>query len=346
MQLGVVGIDGPVDAGVHMGIHRPRQAVGDGGDEVPPRTAVRQHPSRVGAYLLRGRVRPVDSRAHAAHQHQPSVQTALQGGDVVLRQHTLPHLNAALRHILHDGGQIGVCVVDGDAAPGADVSVEPAVRLLEERPPHLGLHEQGVLGAPVVVGEDHVRAQAVDQQLHIGQPVFQNVLDEVVHLLRMLVKAGQCVLEAHEEVALLKDAGAHEPRQQPLLAAGGPGLLPAGLPAVGTVRRQIRRVYRRPPACHVRAHRQTVLRHRHRPRRILRKADGGAPAIHADGAPLPVAPQVGIGRVVQAHIQRLVLPQLPLRLAVRLQKLQKVLFCCHHGALTSQRLLTKQPYPA
>ena len=237
-------------------------------------------------------------------------------------------------------------MVDGDAAPGADVPVEPAVRLLEKLPPHLRLHEQGVLGAPVVVGEDHVRLQVVDKQLHIAQPVLQNVLDQLVHLLRMLVEVGQRVLKAHKEVALLKDAGAHEPRQQLLLAAGVPGLPAAVLPALGAVGRQIRGVYRLPPPGHVRAHRQTVPCQRHGAGRVRREADGGAPAVHADGAPLPVSPQVCVGRVVQAHMQRLVLPQLPLRLAVRLQKLQKVLFCCHHGALTSQRLLTKQAHPA
>ena len=53
VQPGVVGVDGLVDIGVHMGIHRPRQTVGDGGDEVSQRAALLQHAVRVGPYLLR-----------------------------------------------------------------------------------------------------------------------------------------------------------------------------------------------------------------------------------------------------------------------------------------------------
>ena len=235
-------------------------------------------------------------------------------------------------------------MVDGDAAPGPDVPIEPAVRLLEKLPPHLRLHEQGVLGAPVVVGEDDVRLQVVDEQLHISQPVLRDVLNELVHLLRVLVQRRQRVLKAHQEMALFKNTGAHEPCQQLLLPACLPRLLPDGLPALRAVGRQIRRMHRLPPPRHIGAHRQAVVGDGHWPRRVLRKADGGAPPVHADGAPLPVSPQVGVDGIAQAHVQRLVLPQQPVRLSVRLQKLQKDLFRCHHRAHLTKTLDKAAPH--
>ena len=126
-----------------------------------------------------------------------SVLLPLQSRDVVLRQHTLPHLNAYLRHVLHNGRQIGVRVVDGDDAPGANIAVKPTVRLLEKFPPHVRVHEQRVLGAPVVVGEDHIRLQTVNEQLHIAQPVLGDVFNELAHLVGVLVEIRQRVLEAH-----------------------------------------------------------------------------------------------------------------------------------------------------
>ena len=167
VQRPVVVRYGPVDVLVHMGIHRPRQAIGDGGNIVPTRAAPPQGIHGIAVDLLRRGIRPVDGGAHAAHQHQPPVQLLLEGRYIVLRQYTLPHLNADLRHVLHDRDQIGVRVVDGDHAPGPDIAVKPPVRLLEEFPPHFRLHKQRILGAPVVVREDHVRPQIVDEQLHV-----------------------------------------------------------------------------------------------------------------------------------------------------------------------------------
>ena len=95
--------------------------------------------------------------------------------------------------------------MDGNDPPGADVAIEAAVGLLEELPPHLRLHEQGVFGAPVVVGEQHVGLQAVDEHFGIGQPELGDGFNELVHLVRVLVQGGEGVLKVHKEVALLKD---------------------------------------------------------------------------------------------------------------------------------------------
>ena len=222
-------------------------------------------------------------------------------------------------------------MVDGDDAARADIAVKAAVRLFEEFPPHLRLHEQGVFCAPVVVREDHVRLQIVDQHTHIRQAIFSDVVNERVHLVRVCIEVRERVLKAHEKVALLKNARAHEPGQQVIRPAGGTRLGAAGLPPLRAGSLQIGRVHRLAPARDVRADGETLARVRHRAGRVLGKQDRRAPAVHARRAALAVAAQVGVARIVEAHVQRLILAQLALRLAVGPDELEKDLFRCRHG---------------
>ena len=90
-------------------------------------------------------VHPVDGGPQAAHEDQPALQMPLEGGDVVLRQHALPHLDADLSHVVHDGRQVRVGVVDGDDPAGADIAVEPAVGLLENLPDMSGFMNRAAL---------------------------------------------------------------------------------------------------------------------------------------------------------------------------------------------------------
>ena len=222
-------------------------------------------------------------------------------------------------------------MVDGDDAARADIAVKAAVRLFEEFPPHLRLHEQGVFRAPVVVREDDVRLQIIDQHAHIRQAVLGDVVDERVHLVRMRVEVRERVLKAHEEVALLKNARAHEARQQPLRLAGGARLQTAGLPPIRTGGLKIGSVHRFAPARDVRAHGKPLARVRHRAGGIFRKQNRRAPAVLTRRAALAVAAQVRVARIVQAHMQRLVLAQLALRLAVGPDDFEEDLFRCGHG---------------
>ena len=64
----------------------------------------------------------------------------------------LPDLNADLGHVVHDGDEVRVGVVDGDDAARADVAIKAAVGLLEKLAPHVGLHKEGIFRAPVIVG--------------------------------------------------------------------------------------------------------------------------------------------------------------------------------------------------
>ena len=146
----------------------------------------------------------------------------------------------------------------------------------------------------------------VDEHLHVPQTVFGDVVDKRVHVLRVLIEVRQRVLKAHEEVALLENAGTHEARQQLPLPAGASGPGAYLLPPLGAGS-DVGRVYRLAPAGDIRADGHTVGGDGHGTRRIGGPADGGAPAVLADGAALAVAPQIGVDGVVQAHVQRLVL---------------------------------------
>ena len=308
--------------------HRARHAVGDARDEVPAGAAAPQRIRGVGADLVRLRVRAVDGRAEAAHQHKPPVQMPLQGGNVVLRQDALPDLDADLGHVVHDRDEVGIGMVDGDHAARADIAVKPAVRLLEEFAPHLRAHEQCVLRPPVVVGED---LQPVDEPPDIVQPVLCDILDQLVHLAGVLIQARERVFKAHQEVALFKNARPHKAREQVLLAAGRPRRRAAGIPPLRAVCAEVGRVHHLAPARHIRADGHAVFRHRHRAGRVRRPADRRSPAVNARRAALAVAAQIGVDGVGKAHGERLILAQLPLGLPVGAEQLQKYLFRCGHA---------------
>ena len=318
MHAGVVGVDGLIDIPVDMRIDGAGEAVGDGGDEVAPGAAGPEGTPGVVADLPGRGVRAVDSCADAAHEDQLALQTALESGNVIFRQNPLPDLNADLGHVVHDGHQIRVGVVDGDAAPGADIAVEAAVGFLEKRPPHIRMHKQGILGAPVIVGEDDIRVQVIDEQLHIAQAIVGDVVNEPVHFIGMLIKGGEGVFKAHKEVALLKNTRAHEACQELFLSGGGAGGGAAVLPARSAAGRQVRGMDRLLPMRHIRADGEVVRVDRDGPGGVGGKADGGAPAVTADAAAAAVSSQVGVNRVIETHIQGLVLLQHPLRAAIGL----------------------------
>ena len=72
------------------------------------------------------------------------------------------------------------------------------------------------------------------------------------------------------------------------------------------------------PMRHIRADGETVRVDGDGPGGVGGKADGGAPAVTADAAAAAVSPQVGVNRVIEAHMQGLVLLQHPLRAAIGL----------------------------
>ena len=147
----------------------------------------------------------------------------------------------------------------------------------------------------------------------------------------MCIEVRERILKTHEKVALLKDARAHEPGQQVVRTAGSARLSTAGLPSLRAGSLQIGGMDRLAPARDVRAYGKPLARIRHRAGSILGKQDRRAPAVLARRAALAVAAQVGVARVVQAHMQRLILAQLALGLAVGADELEEDLFRCGHG---------------
>ena len=99
---------------------------------------------------------------------------------------------------------------------------------------------------------------------------------------------------------------------------GGAGGGAAILPALSAAHRQVRGMDRLLPMRHIRADGEVVRVDGDGPGGVGGKADGGAPAVTADGAAAAVSPQVGVNRVIEAHMQGLVLLQHPLRAAIGL----------------------------
>ena len=319
-----------------MAEHCARNAVGYRRDKMSARAAGAQRFSCVSEYILAAYILPVYGGSHAAHEDELSVKMALQCRDIVFRQGALPDLNADLGHIVNYRHKIRVGMVHGNAAARADIAVKAAVRLLEEFAPHIRLHKQRILRAPVVVREDNVRLQIVDEHFHIAQAVLGYIFDKLVHLARMLIEVGERRLKAHEEMALLEYARAHKSGDELLISGRLARFSAALIPAFRAGALDIRRMHRFVPARYITAHRHVAVVKRHCARCILREAYGRSPTVNADGSALAVAAQICVYGVIQAHMQRLVLFQLTLGLRVGLEHFKKDLFCSLHNIHSSE----------
>ena len=149
----------------------------------------------------------------------------------------------------------------------------------------LGGHERGELRAPVVVREDHVDfgdlLKVFFQQIHA--PVG-DVVEQIIHLIRVLQQECQAVLERHEAVGQLEGTGNHERRHEDLAFRDDlSGLLAEGVP-VRIDRVKVRAMHVVSPVLDVLD--QDVLRIGIRDSAGLafRPVIGDAPAVHAASA--------------------------------------------------------------
>ena len=313
VKFTVVPGDFFVDDGIHVLEDGAPQSVGDGRDEVLQLSVLFQHLPHVCSNFLFRSVAPVDLGPHAAHDDHAAVQMAHHLRNVVLRQDALPALNADFHHIVQNRHQVGIGVVDGDASRIPNLSVKLPVRFFKEFPPDFRLHEQLVFRAPVVVGEDDVRLQSLDQHPNELQSVLKDVVDQLVHFLWVLVEVGQSVLEAHQEVALLKDSGSHKTRQKALISRFFPLDLSEFFPALLAVVSDIRCVDHLFPPGDVLQHCGLFRMVRDGARGILRKQNGHAPPVFGAGSPNLSFPKVPVHRISQSHLQGFVLVQQALR---------------------------------
>ena len=173
------------------------------------------------------------------------------------------------------------------------------------------------------MSKDHIRLQSVHQQLYITDAVFGNVVNQFMHLIRILIKVGQGIFKAHQEVELFEDAGTHEPGNQPVISGLFPGIADIFIPAVLTVGSDIRRMDIVPPVRDILEHLQFLGCNRHRSGRVRREIDGRAPAVLGDSAADPAAPEETVDRVPQRHVKGFVLFQLAFGLAVGFQQFKK-----------------------
>ncbi|CDB44271.1 unknown [Firmicutes bacterium CAG:240] len=151
VKLCVVFVYRLINIPIDMPEHCAGNTVGYRRDKMSARAAGVQRISCISKYSLAAYILPVDGGSHAAHENELSFKVALQCRNIVLRKRALPYLNADLGHIVNYRHKIGIRMVHGNAAARADIAVKAAVRLFEKLAPHIRLHEQRILRAPVVV---------------------------------------------------------------------------------------------------------------------------------------------------------------------------------------------------
>ena len=107
----------------------------------------------------------------------------------------------------------------------------------EELFKHLRGEEGGVVGTPVVVVEHRVGMGVLAELLGQLQLVFGDVIDQLVHLVGVGVEGHQRLLNAHQVVHLLEDAGGDGGGNKVLLPVDGRRCRLVGRPGlVGEVR--------------------------------------------------------------------------------------------------------------
>ena len=75
---------------------------------------------------------------------------------------------------------------------------------------HLRREEGGNLGAPVIVMEQCIGLQVMADFLSQSQFPFGVHIDQLMHLVGVLVEGHQAVLDLHQIMALLEDTGGDE----------------------------------------------------------------------------------------------------------------------------------------
>ena len=278
-------------------------------------------------FFLSG-ISAVDGSSDAAHQDHFALQTFLKSRDVILRKGSLPYLYTDLGHVLDYRDEVGIRVVDGYDAARADVLVELPVRLLEELAPHVRLHEEGILGSPVIMSEYCIRLQPVDHELDIFHPVLVDVCDQFVHFLRMIIQTGKDLLERHQVVALLKDTRRDESCYELVItgvvSCPGAERLPQSI--IAAVGEDIRRMDIVPPVSYILDDLVFLSYMRHGSRCIKGPVGPDAPAVR-NGCTRPEArTDICADRVRNYHLEGLILDE-P---AVRLEKFKENFSCCHH----------------
>ena len=333
MQLRIVFPDLVIDEGIDMFENGAGEAVGDAGDKMSSRSAGFKHISHIRTdFLFRG-IRPVNCRADPAHQDHPAVQLTLQSGNIIFRQHTLPALDADFGHVVYNRSKIRVGMVDGDHALGTDIAVNFPVGLLEELTPHIRVHEEIRFGAPVIVEEDTVRVHLFAIELHDLQFIFADIINQLMHLVRMLIEVGERVFKTHQKVALLKQPGAGEGKEKPVRPRSFPRGFDALFPAFLTVGFHIGSMHDFFPLRDVFEDFKIFCGDRLLAGMVLGPGNRDAPAILPRCARAAPVHQVSVYRVKKPQAQGLVLVEQPVGLAVRLQHFKEYLFGSHGNLL-------------
>ena len=203
-------VDLTVHSLVHTGIGGNGQALGCTGDEVVL-AALTAGPVNFSCHDLVGPAFVVDGcGVNTAHEGDFAAVLLDQLGDVVGVHDTLPDVDAHVDHVGHQSGGIGVGVVnDQFHTVGLVVAVDLLVGGLDELTEHGGRQEGGDLAAPVIVMEQSIGLDVLADlfcQLHFE---VGDLVNDLLHLIGILIEGHQTVLDLGQVVALLEDAGEH-----------------------------------------------------------------------------------------------------------------------------------------
>ena len=203
------------------------------------------------------------------------------------------------------------------------IAVNALVMLLEILAPDVGLHKQTVLGAPVVVGQNHIGFQIVHQQFGVLEPIFRDGIHQIMHVIGLQQQIYQRILKAHQVMALFKNARAHKAHGQILVMIHGGGRGLALLPALGAVGHQIGHLHCIPPAGDIGADLVLVGHMGHGAGGVLGEQNLRTPLIHRRYAALAVAAGVLLQGVVHNGDKGFILTNEPVGLSVAFQGLQQ-----------------------
>ena len=212
------------------------QALGGAGDEVEL-AALPAGPVHFAGHILGLPAGVVDGGAvHAAHEGDLAAVLLDQFRNIVGGHDALPDVNAHVDHVRHQGGGVGIGVVDNELhAVVLIILVDLHVAGLDELPEHLGGQEGGLLAAPVIVVEQGIGLNVGADLLGQVQLKLGDLVQDFVHFIGVLIEGHEAVLDLHQVVALLKHAGGDEGGAELLIPVHLFRGLDEGLPLLGAV---------------------------------------------------------------------------------------------------------------
>ena len=161
--------------------------------------------------LLLGHLVGVDCRAvDAAFEGHAPRDFLLNREDVVLGDDVRPNIDAHLDHIFHDGFADAVSMMDEQHAFLMRRLDDLGMQRLDDLAPCIGGQEEVLLGAPVVLIEDHIGMDLPCRLVDVADLPVRHNFEHLGHGLGLFEIRAEGVFHAHQEVAALEQAAGAE----------------------------------------------------------------------------------------------------------------------------------------